>query len=192
MAIKREYLIECDFGEEYIVSGQSGIHKDTGYKETPEYPILEEEANTERFTLIDLWALGTFGSENVEQTYDTKEDISIIKEEDVYKFASECIQYITDGLEYKIAQAIIEEIEEDGEETVKLIKNDNAKSCTRPVQVIDVKEYGEEIAQEIINEQGDIDDLTKAVTYGLHDGIKADILAFAYKYCEKMGYDLND
>lgn len=192
MAIKREYMIECDFGEQYIISGQSGIHKNTGYKETPEYPILEEEANTERFTLIDLWALGTFGSENVEQTYDAKEDVSIIKEEDIYKFASKCIQYIADGLEYKIAQAIIEEIEEDGGETVKLIKNENAKYCTKPIQIIDVQEEGEESAKEIINEQGNIDDLTKYVTNGLHDGIKADILAFAYEYCDKIGYDLDD
>lgn len=192
MAIKQEYLIKCDWDSEYIINGKSGIYKDTGYKETSEYPILEEEANSKRFTLIDLWQLGTFGSENVEQTYDAKEDINIVKEEDVYKFASRCIKYITDGLEKKIAQTILQEIEEDGEETIKLIKNENAKYCTRPVQIIDVEEYGEEIAEEIVNEQGNIDDLTKAITYGLHDGIKADILTFAYKYCEKQGYDLND
>lgn len=192
MAIKQEYLIDCGYNDEYIISGQSGIYKNTGYKETPNYPVLEEKANTERFTLIDLWQLGTFGSENVKQTYDAKEDINIIKEEDVYKFASKCIKEITDGLENAIAQAIIEEIEEDGEETVKLIKNENAKYCTKPVQIIDVQEDGEESAKEIINEQGNIDDLTKYVTDGLHDGIKADILAFAYEYCDKMGYDLDD
>ena len=192
MAIKQEYVIDCGFNNEYIISGQTGIYKDTGYKETPNYPVLEEEANTERFTLIDLWQLGVFGSENVKQTYDKEEDINIIKEEDVYKFASKCIKEIVDGLEDKIAQAIIEEIEEDGGETVKLIKNDRAKYCTRPIQIIDIEEYGEEMAQETINEQEDIDYLTKGVTIGLHDGIKADILAFAYEYCEKMEYDLND
>lgn len=192
MAIKQEYLIKCDWDSEYIIVGQSGIYKNTGYKETSEYPILEEKANSKRFTLIDLHQLGVFGSENVEQTYNEKEDVNIVKEEDVYKFASKCIKEITDGLENAIAQAIIEEIEEDGEETVKLIKNENAKYCTRPVQIIDVEDYGKEMAQEIINEQGNIDDLTKAVTYGLHDGIKADILTFAYEYCEKGGYDLDD
>ena len=192
MVIKQEYLIDCGFNNKYIISGQSGIYRNTGYKETENYPVLEEEANTERFTLIDLWQLGTFGSENVKQVYDTKEDINIVKEEDIYSFASECIEFITDGLEKAIAKAIIEEIEEDGEETVKLIKNENAKYCTRPVQIVNVKEYGEEIAQEIINEQGNIDDLTQAVTYGLHDGIKDSILRFAYKYCEEKEYDLDD
>lgn len=192
MAIKQEYIIDCGFNDGYIVSGTTGIYKNTGYKETSSYPVLEEKANTERFTLIDLWQLGTFGSENVKQTYDKEEDVSIVKEEDIYKFASRCIKEIVDGLEDKIAQAIIEEIEEDGGETVKLIKNEYAKYTTKPVQVIDVEEYAEEIAEEIINEQGDIDDLTKAVTYELHDGIKADILRFAYKYCEQRGYDLND
>ena len=192
MAIKQEYLIKCDWDSEYIIDGQSGINKMTGYKETENYPILEEDHNSKRFTLIDLWQLGVFGSENVEQTYDAKEDINIVKEEDVYKFASRCIKYITDGLENAIAQAIIEEIEEDGKETVKLIKNENAKYCTRPIQIIDVEDYGKEMAQETINEQEDIDYLTKGVTIGLHNGIKADILAFAYEYCKKMGYDLND
>ena len=191
MAIKQEYVIDCGYNDEYIVSGKSGIYKNTGYKETSNYPILEEKANTERFTLIDLWQLSVFGSENI-QTYDKKENINIVKEEDIYVFASRCIKEITDGLEDAIAQAIIKEIEEDGEETVKLIKNENAKYCTRPIQIIDVENYGEEMAQETINEQEDIDYLTKGVTIGLHDGIKADILEFAYKYCEKKGYDLDD
>lgn len=192
MAMKQEYLIDCGFNDEYIISGQSGIYKDTGYKETVEYPVLEERANTKRFTLIDLWQLGIFGSENVNQTYDEENEISIVKEEDVYAFASKCIKEVTDGLENAIAKAIIEEIEEDGEETIKLIRNENAKYCTRPVQIIDVQEYGEEIAEEIINKQGDIDDLTESVTYGIHDGIKADVLEFAYEYCEKKGYDVDD
>ena len=194
MVMKQEYLIKSGFfkDDEYIISGQSGIYKNTGYKETENYPILEEEHNTKRFTLIDLWQLGVFGSENVKQVYDEENEISIVKEEDIYTFASQCIKEITQGLEDRIAQAIIQEIEEDGEETVKLIKNRSAKYCKRPVQIIDAKEYGEEIAQEVIDEQGNIDDITTSVTYGLHDSIKADILAFAYDYCEKQGYDLDD
>lgn len=61
------------------------------------------------------------------------------------------------------------------------------------VQTINVKEFGEEIAQDLICEYGndlDIDNLTEAVTLALHDGIKADILAFAYKYLEDKGYIL--
>ena len=194
MAIKQSLIIKDEISkEEYFVGGQSGVYTKTGYKmKSDNYPILNESDNTERFFLVDLWQLGVFGSENCKGTYDKKNDISLIKEEDVYHYASKCIKEITKGLEEAIAQAIIEEIKNDEEETVKLIENESAKYHIRPVQIIDVEEYGEEIAQEVISEKGDIDILTTSVTYGLHDGIKADILAFAYKYCEEQGYDLND
>lgn len=193
MAIRQWLNIkDVNLNEEYYISGQSGIYTKDGYKKGDNYPILTEEDNTERFFLVDLWQLGVFGSENCKSTYDEKNDINLIKEEDVYHYASKCMKEVTKGLEEAIAQAIIEEIKGDEEETIKLIKNNNAKYHIRPVQIIDVEEYGIDVAQDVIYEQGDIDDLTTQVTYGLHDGIKGDILAFAYEYCEKQGYDLND
>lgn len=193
MAIRQWLKIkDVNLNEEYYISGQSGIYTEDGYKKGDNYPILTEEDNTKRFFVVDLWQLGIFGSENCKSTYDKENDINLIREEDVYHYASKCIKEVTKGLEQAIAETIIEEIKGDEEETVKLIENKKAKYCTRPVQIIDAEEYGEEVAHEIISEQGDIDDLTKSVTYGLHDGIKADILAFAYEYCEKQGYDLYD
>lgn len=192
MVVKQELVIRDENGEFYI-GGKSGIYTNTGYDmQSGNYPILKEEDNTERFFVVDLWQLGVFGSENCKATYDKENDIALVKEEDVYHYASKCIKEVTKGLEKAIAQAIIEEIKDDGGETVKLIENENARYYTKPIQIIDVEEYGEEVANEIISEQGDIDDLTTSVTYGLHDGIKSDILEFAYKYCEKQGYDLDD
>lgn len=56
------------------------------------------------------------------------------------------------------------------------------------IQTINVKEIGEEIAQECFNEyQNDlsIDNITEEIQYFVHDTIKADILYFAEKYLAK-------
>ena len=58
------------------------------------------------------------------------------------------------------------------------------------IQTINVKEFGEEIAQECVVENGEdlsIDDIYKSITYALHDGIKADIVYFAFKYLDENG-----
>lgn len=55
------------------------------------------------------------------------------------------------------------------------------------IQTINVKEFGEEIAQECFDEYGedlDIDHIYNEVTYALHEGIKADIVYFAFKYLD--------
>jgi len=55
------------------------------------------------------------------------------------------------------------------------------------IQTINVKEFGEEIAQDCFDEHGkdlDIDHIYKAITDALHDGIKADIVYFAFKYLD--------
>ena len=124
MAIKQSLIIEDEISKKkYFVGGQSGLYTNTGYKmDSDNYPILNESDNTERFLLVDLWQLGVFGSENCKSTYDAENEIHLIKEEDVYHYASACVKEITKGLEQAIAQAILEEIEEDGEETIKLIK----------------------------------------------------------------------
>ena len=191
MAIKQWLKIKDEnLNEEYCLTGQTGIYTEDGYKKGDNYPILTKEDNVKRFYLVDLWQLGVFGSENCKSTYDEENDINLIKEEDVYHYASKCIKEVAKGLEDAIAQAIIEEIKGDEEETIKLIENENAKYCIRPVEIIDKEEYGEEVAQEVISEQGNIDNLTTSINIGLYDGIKGDILAFAYEYCEKRGYDL--
>lgn len=63
----------------------------------------------------------------------------------------------------------------------------------KEIQTINCKEFGETIAQELIDEYGDdlnIDHVTEEVTYALHEGIKADILYFAYNYLEDKGFDI--
>ena len=58
------------------------------------------------------------------------------------------------------------------------------------IQTINVKEFGEQIAQECASDYGEdlsIDNIYEDVTYALHDGIKADIIYFAFKYLDKNG-----
>ena len=55
------------------------------------------------------------------------------------------------------------------------------------IQTINVKEFGEEIADECYREWKEdlcIDHIYKEVTDALHDGIKADIIYFAFKYLD--------
>ena len=63
------------------------------------------------------------------------------------------------------------------------------------IQVINVKEFGEEIAQELASLHGDdlsIDHIYTDITYALHDGIKADIAYFAFKYLDDNNIPYND
>ena len=55
------------------------------------------------------------------------------------------------------------------------------------IQTINVKEFGADIAHDSFEEQGenlDIDHIYEAITDALHDGIKADIAYFAFKYLD--------
>ena len=58
----------------------------------------------------------------------------------------------------------------------------------KEIQTINIKELGEEIAEECILNYGEdlnIDNIYESVTYELHDGIKADIIYFAFKYLDE-------
>lgn len=63
------------------------------------------------------------------------------------------------------------------------------------IQVVNVKEFGEEIAEECYMEWGKdlcIDHIFKEVTNALHDGIKADIVHFAFKYLDDNSIEYKD
>lgn len=65
----------------------------------------------------------------------------------------------------------------------------------KEIQTINVKKFGEEIAQDCFCEQGEdlnIDHIYEAITYALHDGIKADIAYFAFKYIEDNNIPCED
>lgn len=58
----------------------------------------------------------------------------------------------------------------------------------KEIQTINIKEFGEEIAEECYREHGenlDIDHVYEDITIALHDGIKADIAYFAFKYLDE-------
>lgn len=121
MAIKETYEIKTSSNDEYIITGQSGIFKEEDYKNKGQNVLLSED-KTNRFILIDLFQLGIFGSENCHQTYDENEELNIVTEEDVIKYTKGVIKHINDGLFDEIKQAIIDEIEADEQETVKLVR----------------------------------------------------------------------
>lgn len=57
----------------------------------------------------------------------------------------------------------------------------------KEIQTINVKEFGEEIAEDCVSYYGEdlsIDHIYEDVTYALHDSIKADIIYFAFKYLD--------
>lgn len=57
----------------------------------------------------------------------------------------------------------------------------------KEIQTINVKEFGEEIAEDCLRDYGenlDIDHIYEEITYALHEGIKADIAYFAFKYLD--------
>lgn len=65
----------------------------------------------------------------------------------------------------------------------------------KEIQTFNVKEIGENIARELSLEYNDdlnIDHIYEDITHFLHDGIKADIIYFAFKYLDenKIPYDL--
>lgn len=120
MAIKENYNIKTN-DRKYIMTGQSGVFKQEDYIDYGQ-EFLENDEKTHRFLLIDFWQLGVFGSENCNQTWDDEKEINIVTEEDVDKYTEDIIKFINDGLFDEIKQAIISEIEEDGEETVKLVR----------------------------------------------------------------------
>lgn len=121
MVIKETYEIKTSSNDEYIITGQSGIFKKEDYKNKGQKFLLSED-KTNRFILIDLFQLGVFGSENCHQTYDENEELNIVTEEDIIKYTEDIIKHINDGLFDEIKQAIIDEIEADEQETVKLVR----------------------------------------------------------------------
>lgn len=65
----------------------------------------------------------------------------------------------------------------------------------KEIQVINVKEFGEEIAEECYMEWDKnlcIDHIYKEITNALHDGIKADIAYFAFKYLDNNNIEYED
>lgn len=57
----------------------------------------------------------------------------------------------------------------------------------KEIKTINIKEFGEEIAEDCFREHGEdlsIDHIYEEITYALHEGIKADIAYFAYKYLD--------
>lgn len=57
----------------------------------------------------------------------------------------------------------------------------------KEIQTINVKEFGEEIAEDCFREHSkdlNIDHIYEEITYALHEGIKADIVYFAFKYLD--------
>lgn len=120
MAIRENYKIKTNDAE-YILTGQSGIFKEEDYSNKGQQFLLNKD-KTHRFILIDLWQLGVFGSENVKQTYDEQEELNIVTEEDIVKYTEDVVKYINDGLFDRIKESIIEEIEADEQETMKLIR----------------------------------------------------------------------
>lgn len=107
--------------EEYIIVGHKGVYLKEDYKKTNDYFLLGKD-KTERFILIDLYQLGVFGSENCHQTYDENEELNIVTEEDINKYIEDVIKYINYELFSTIKEAIIEEIEADEQETIKLVR----------------------------------------------------------------------
>ena len=68
---------------------------------------------------------------------------------------------------------------------------------TKQIHIIDAKEIGEDIANDLLQENIDnwdnitIDNVTTEATYALHDSVKADIIYYACKIIEdKLGYEL--
>ena len=120
MAIKENYEIKTN-DEEYIITGQTGVFKEEDYKNKGQQFLIDED-KTHRFVLIDLFQLGVFGSENCHQTYDEQAELNIVTEEDVIKYTESIIKYINDGLFNRIKESIIDEIEADEQETVKLVR----------------------------------------------------------------------
>ena len=121
MAIKETYEIKTSSNDKYIITGQSGIFKEEDYK-NKEQTVLVDEDKTNRFILIDLFQLSVFGSENCHQTYDEDEELNIVTEKDINKYTEDVVKYINDGLFDTIKEAIIEEIEADEQNTIKLVR----------------------------------------------------------------------
>lgn len=68
---------------------------------------------------------------------------------------------------------------------------------TKQIHIIDTKEIGEDIANDLLQENIDnwnnitIDNVTTEATYALHDSVKVDIIYYACKIIEdKLGYEL--
>lgn len=120
MAIKETYKIETNISK-HIITGQGGIFKQEDYDDH-EQKYLSDKDKTNRFILIDLWQLGVFGSENVNQKWNEKEQLNIVTEEDINKFTEDTINFINTGLFSEIKEAIIDEIKADEEETIKLVR----------------------------------------------------------------------
>ncbi len=121
MAIKETYKIKTSSNDEYIITGQTGVFKQEDFENKGQKFLINED-KSKRFVFIDLWQLGIFGSENCHQTYDEQAELNIVTEEDVIKYTEDVIKYINDGLFNEIKQAIIDEIEADEQETIKLIR----------------------------------------------------------------------
>lgn len=122
MAIKQVLEIkDRTMDEEYVIVGRQGVYCKEDYKKTNDYFLLNKD-KTERFILVDLYQLGVFGSENCHQTYDENEELNIVTEEDINKYTEDVIKHINNGLFDTIKEAIIEEIEADEQETIKLVR----------------------------------------------------------------------
>lgn len=121
MAIKQNLILKDEnMNEEYSICGQNGVYKQADYKGNN--VLLSEADRVGRFILIDLWQIGVFGSENCHAEWNDKEKVNIVTEENIDDFVNQAVDYITDGLFNTIKQEIIEEIINDEEETIKLIK----------------------------------------------------------------------
>lgn len=107
--------------KEYTIVGQSGVYVEEDYNKTNNDFLLNADKSN-RFIMVDLWQIGIYGSENCNQTYDEETELNIVTEEDVIKYTESIVKHINDRLFDAIKESIIDEIEADEQETIKLVR----------------------------------------------------------------------
>lgn len=122
MAMKQILNIEDKMmDKKYTIVGQSGVYVEEDYNKTNSYFLLNADKSN-RFIMVDLWQIGIYGSENCNQTYDEEAELNIVTEKDVIKYTESIVKYINDRLFDAIKESIIDEIEADEQETIKLVR----------------------------------------------------------------------
>lgn len=137
----------------------------------------EEEANM-NMASEEYLATMTLFAEEYDIEYD--KDLSNYIEDEEYEAECYTMMYMADSIYEKVKEKLL---------TILGIYDSDE------IQIIDVKEFGEEIAQKLASLHGDdlnIDHIYKDITYSLHDGIKADIAEFAFKYLDDNNIPYDD